>query len=92
MQQDYLVLEIIIFILVIKFIKLFKSSLLHFFFLIVGNDNSTNSNDDLDSDRKKKKKSRWGGGDHDKTFIPGMPTILPSTLSPHQQEAYLGKF
>lgn len=44
-----------------------------------------------DSDRKRKKKSRWGGGDHDKTFIPGMPTILPPTLSAHQQEAYLGE-
>lgn len=40
---------------------------------------------------KKKKKSRWGGNENDKTFIPGMPTILPATLDPHQQEAYLGK-
>ncbi|KFB52234.1 AGAP000049-PA-like protein [Anopheles sinensis] len=39
--------------------------------------------------RKRKRKSRWAGGDHDKTFIPGMPTVLPSTLTPDQQEAYL---
>lgn len=44
-----------------------------------------------DDPRSKKKKSRWGGTEHDKTFIPGMPTILPSTLDPTQQEAYLGK-
>lgn len=43
-----------------------------------------------DGDGKKKKKSRWGGSENDKTFIPGMPTILPATLDSHQQEAYLG--
>uniref|UniRef100_A0A182K9D0 Splicing factor 1 n=1 Tax=Anopheles christyi TaxID=43041 RepID=A0A182K9D0_9DIPT len=42
-----------------------------------------------ESSRRRKKKSRWAGGDHDKTFIPGMPTVLPSTLTPDQQEAYL---
>lgn len=42
-------------------------------------------------ERKRRKKSRWGGTENDKTFIPGMPTILPSTLDPTQQEAYLGK-
>ncbi|KAL5274424.1 SF1 family protein [Megaselia abdita] len=59
--------------------------------------NCNNSNDsfgnntlnDMGDDRSKKKKSRWGGTEHDKTFIPGMPTILPSTLDPTQQEAYL---
>lgn len=45
-----------------------------------------------DGDTKKKKKSRWGGSENDKTFIPGMPTILPATLDPHQQEAYLGEY
>ena len=45
-----------------------------------------------DGDSKKKKKSRWGGSENDKTFIPGMPTILPATLDPHQQEAYLGNY
>lgn len=42
--------------------------------------------------RAKKKKSRWGGSENDKTFIPGMPTILPATLDSHQQEAYLGDY
>ncbi|CAD7085023.1 unnamed protein product [Hermetia illucens] len=41
------------------------------------------------AERRRKKKSRWGGSENDKTFIPGMPTILPSTLDPTQQEAYL---
>lgn len=44
-----------------------------------------------DSERRRKKKSRWAGGDHDKTFIPGMPTILPPGMSQDQQEAYLGE-
>lgn len=42
--------------------------------------------------RARKKKSRWGGSENDKTFIPGMPTILPATLDPNQQEAYLGEY
>lgn len=42
--------------------------------------------------RQRKKKSRWGGSENDKTFIPGMPTILPATLDPTQQEAYLGNY
>lgn len=45
-----------------------------------------------ESERKRRKKSRWGGTENDKTFIPGMPTILPPTLDPKQQEAYLGNF
>lgn len=40
--------------------------------------------------RQRKKRSRWGGSENDKTFIPGMPTILPASLDSHQQEAYLG--
>lgn len=44
------------------------------------------------TDRKKRKRSRWGGTENDKTFIPGMPTILPPTLDSAQQEAYLGKY
>lgn len=43
------------------------------------------------STRQRKKKSRWGGSESDKTFIPGMPTVLPPSLDSHQQEAYLGK-
>lgn len=42
--------------------------------------------------RQRKKKSRWGGSESDKTFIPGMPTVLPPSLDSHQQEAYLGKY
>lgn len=45
-----------------------------------------------DAERRRKKKSRWAGGDHDKTFIPGMPTILPAGMTQDQQEAYLGEF
>ncbi|KAH8382247.1 hypothetical protein KR009_002556 [Drosophila setifemur] len=62
------------------------------------NSNDSNSNgaadNSLDSaaERKRKRKSRWGGSENDKTFIPGMPTILPSTLDPAQQEAYLVQF
>jgi hypothetical protein len=45
-------------------------------------------------DRKRKKKSRWASSTDgsEKTFIPGMPTILPSNLNPDQQEAYLGNY
>lgn len=43
-------------------------------------------------ERRRKKKSRWSGSDNEKTFIPGMPTVLPSTLSADQQEAYLGNY
>ncbi|CAB3376890.1 Hypothetical predicted protein [Cloeon dipterum] len=39
--------------------------------------------------RARRKKSRWGGGEYEKTFIPGMPTILPSNLSKNQEKAYL---
>lgn len=46
---------------------------------------------DSASTRQRKKKSRWGGSESDKTFIPGMPTVLPPSLDSHQQEAYLGK-
>lgn len=42
--------------------------------------------------RERKKRSRWGGSENDKTFIPGMPTILPPSLDANQQEAYLGNY
>ncbi|KAI4458857.1 rna-binding protein related [Holotrichia oblita] len=49
-----------------------------------------NSNDGVeDSMQKKKKRSRWGGSEHDKIFIPGMPTILPMNLNKDQEQAYL---
>lgn len=44
---------------------------------------------------KRKRKSRWAStndGTEGKTFIPGMPTILPSNLNADQQEAYLGDY
>lgn len=44
------------------------------------------------SDRKKKKKSRWGGSELEKTFIPGMPTVLPHNLTKEQEEAYICKY
>lgn len=47
--------------------------------------------EERDERRARRRKSRWGGGEHDKTFIPGMPTILPSTLNKEQEEAYLCK-
>ncbi|ALC46297.1 SF1 [Drosophila busckii] len=60
------------------------------------NDSASNGMEEnsMDSaaERKRKRKSRWGGTEKDKTFIPGMPTILPSTLDPAQQEAYLVQF
>lgn len=43
------------------------------------------------SERKRKRRSRWGGGEEDKTFIPGMPTIMPQGLTREQEEAYLCK-
>uniref|UniRef100_A0A2M4CH87 Branchpoint-bridging protein n=1 Tax=Anopheles darlingi TaxID=43151 RepID=A0A2M4CH87_ANODA len=47
------------------------------------------SGGESDAARRRRKKSRWAGGDQEKTFIPGMPTVIPSTLTPDQQEAYL---
>jgi len=53
------------------------------------NDSDSNS---LTSDRKKKKRSRWGVDEKEKTFIPGMPTVLPANLTKDQEEAYLIQF
>jgi len=44
-----------------------------------------------EGERKKRKKTRWSGSEHDKTFIPGMPTVLPTNLTPEQEKAYLCK-
>ncbi|EDS26537.1 zinc finger protein [Culex quinquefasciatus] len=55
----------------------------------VGQHGSGNNSGGEGDSRRRKKKSRWAGGDHDKTFIPGMPTILPPGMSQDQQEAYL---
>ncbi|CAB0037209.1 unnamed protein product [Trichogramma brassicae] len=40
-------------------------------------------------ERRKRRKSRWGGSEHEKIFIPGMPTVLPTNLTPEQEKAYL---
>ncbi|XP_064629160.1 uncharacterized protein LOC135488440 [Lineus longissimus] len=40
-------------------------------------------------ERKKKRKSRWAHDEQDKTFIPGMPTVLPQNLSGDQERQYL---
>ena len=45
-----------------------------------------------DTERRRKRKSRWQGDEKEKTFIPGMPTVLPSNLSKEQEEAYLCKY
>lgn len=43
-------------------------------------------------ERRRKRKSRWGGDEStEKTFIPGMPTMMPQGLSKDQEEAYLRK-
>ena len=42
--------------------------------------------------RKRKRGSRWAADESDKVFIPGMPTILPATMTKDQEKAYLSKF
>lgn len=50
------------------------------------------SKEELREERRRKRKSRWGGNDGtEKTFIPGMPTMMPQGLSKDQEEAYLRK-
>ncbi|KAL0831695.1 hypothetical protein ABMA28_001242 [Loxostege sticticalis] len=39
--------------------------------------------------RARRRRTRWMGSEHDKTFIPGLPTVLPSTLTRDQEEQYL---
>ncbi|XP_063703652.1 splicing factor 1 [Culicoides brevitarsis] len=62
---------------------------------VIENSQNTNSNDASNSqdgsrpERKRKKKSRWAGTESEKTFIPGMPTVLPAGMTPDQQQAYL---
>ncbi|KAF5270436.1 hypothetical protein FQR65_LT05624 [Abscondita terminalis] len=51
---------------------------------------STQSDEsNAEEERKRRRRSRWAGGEHEKIFIPGMPTILPCNLSKEQEEAYL---
>lgn len=53
------------------------------------NDSDSNSQG---AEKKKKRKSRWGNDEKEKTFIPGMPTVLPANLTKDQEEAYLGDY
>jgi splicing factor 1 len=43
-------------------------------------------------ERRKRRKSRWNNDEKDKSFILGMPTVLPTNLSKEQEEAYLCKY
>ena len=43
-------------------------------------------------ERRKRKKSRWGSDEKDKSFILGMPTVLPTNLSKEQEAAYLCEY
>merc|ERR1719266_2711602 len=53
-------------------------------------DSSRESSESREERRARKRKSRWGGNDGiEKTFIPGMPTMMPQGLSKEQEEAYL---
>lgn len=40
-------------------------------------------------ERKRKRKSRWGNSDTDRVIIPGLPTVLPSNITPEQEKTYL---
>ena len=42
-------------------------------------------------DKKKKRRSRWAESEAEKTFIPGMPTVIPPGLTSDQEEQYLGR-
>lgn len=47
---------------------------------------------DLEPRRKKKRTSRWVTTEKDpKSFIPGMPTIIPPNMTKEQEKAYLSK-
>ena len=45
-----------------------------------------------DATPKRKRKSRWQNNEDDKTYIPGMPTVIPSGLNKEQEEQYLREF
>ena len=57
----------------------------------LANENSNSQGEDLstEEEKRRRRRSRWAGGEHEKIFIPGMPTILPCNLSKEQEEAYL---
>ena len=43
-------------------------------------------------ERRRKRKSRWGGSENDRVLIPGLPTVMPSNLSPEQEKIYLREY
>jgi len=43
------------------------------------------------NEKKKKRRSRWAESESEKTFIPGMPTVIPPGLTSDQEEQYLGR-
>lgn len=51
-------------------------------------DDGTSGTSESGQPEKKLRKSRWSTN---KSFVPGMPTILPSNLSDDQRQAYLRK-
>lgn len=55
-------------------------------------DSNDSDSNPASADKKRKRRSRWGGDEKEKTFIPGMPTVLPANLTKEQQEAYLGNY
>lgn len=69
---------------------LLQIHVIFFVFVFVADD--VKSDKESREERRKRRKTRWGGSEHDKTFIPGMPTVLPTNLTPEQEQAYLCKF
>ncbi|XP_049784088.1 splicing factor 1-like [Schistocerca cancellata] len=54
-----------------------------------GKDSKKRETEAEKEERRKRRRSRWGGDEKEKTFIPGMPTVLPTNLSKQQEQAYL---
>ncbi|XP_049301303.1 splicing factor 1-like [Anopheles funestus] len=44
---------------------------------------------DNGGERGRKRKSRWSDETHAKVCIPGVPTVLPNTLTPEQEESFI---
>lgn len=42
--------------------------------------------------KKKKRKSRWNTDEEDKTVIPGMPTVIPPSLTKEQEKQYISMY
>ena len=50
---------------------------------------SSRDEDGTRDERKRKRKSRWGNSETDRVIIPGLPTVLPSNITPEQEKTYL---